>query len=91
MRSRSMAALMAMLVSVGLCGGAANATMVGAPAKIVARKGPIVCGYLGLSVGISVSILQLVLLSLWPALWLVWLLIRATSDSCARRYACCVG
>ncbi|HEX8808578.1 MAG TPA: hypothetical protein VF760_06250 [Xanthobacteraceae bacterium] len=47
MRNRSMAALTAMLVSVGLCGGAANATMVGAPAKIVVRKSPIVCGYLG--------------------------------------------
>jgi hypothetical protein len=47
MRNRSMAALTAILVSVGLCGGAANATIVGAPAKIVAGKGPIVCGYLG--------------------------------------------
>jgi hypothetical protein len=42
MRNRSMAALTAMLVSVGLCSGAANATMVGAPAKIVVRKSPIV-------------------------------------------------
>jgi hypothetical protein len=41
MRNRSMAALTAILVSVGLC------TMVGAPAKIVVRKSPIVCGYLG--------------------------------------------
>ncbi len=46
MRNQSIAALVAMLVSVGLCGGA-NATMVGAPAKIVVRKSPIVCGYLG--------------------------------------------
>ena len=36
-----------MLVSVGLCGSTANATMVGAPAKIAVKKSPIVCGYLG--------------------------------------------
>lgn len=48
MRSRSMATLAAMLFSVGFWGdGSANATMVGAPAKIVAKKSPIVCGYLG--------------------------------------------
>ena len=47
MRSRSIAALAAMLVSVGLCGSTANATMVGAPAKIAVKKSPIVCGYLG--------------------------------------------
>ena len=33
-----------------------------------------------LSVDVSVSILQLLLLSLWPALWLVWLLIPATQS-----------
>jgi hypothetical protein len=47
MRNRSMAALAAMLVSVGLCGSTASAAMVGAPAKIVVKKSPIVCGYLG--------------------------------------------
>jgi hypothetical protein len=44
MRNRSMPALAAVLVSVG---STANAAMVGAPAKIVMKKSPIVCGYLG--------------------------------------------
>jgi hypothetical protein len=44
MRNRSMAALAAVLVSVG---STANPAMVGAPAKIVMKKSPIVCGYLG--------------------------------------------
>ena len=47
MKNTSMAALAAMVISVGIWGGTAHATMFAAPTKITVKKNPIVCGYLG--------------------------------------------
>jgi hypothetical protein len=49
MSNRLMAALAVLAVmstSAGIWSGTANATMVGAPAKIVLKNSPVVCGYL---------------------------------------------
>ena len=47
MRNTSMVAIAAMLISAGIWGDTANATMFTAPTKITVKKSPIACGYLG--------------------------------------------